>query len=50
MLQAFSEILKKNTRVSDLCGHMGGDQFILVISHVTRENMNLVLNRLREKI
>ena len=50
MLQAFGEILKKNTRVSDMCGHMGGDQFILVISHVTRENMNLVVNRLREKI
>jgi diguanylate cyclase (GGDEF)-like protein len=50
MLQAFGEILKKNTRVSDMCGHMGGDQFTLVISHVTSENMDLVLNRLREKI
>jgi len=50
MLQAFGEILKKHTRVSDMCGHMGGDQFILVISHVTRENMNLVIHRLREKI
>jgi len=29
---------------------MRGDQFILVTSHVTRENMNLVINRLREKI
>ncbi len=50
MLQAFGEILKKNTRVSDMCGHMGGDQFIFVISHVSRENMNLVINRLRDKI
>src|SRR5437762_1653522 len=50
MLQAFSEIQKKSTRVSDLCGRMCGDQFILVISHVTKEDMNLVLNRLREKI
>jgi len=50
MLQAFGEIIKKNTRVSDMCGHMGGDQFIFVISHVTRENMNLVINRLRDKI
>ncbi len=50
MLQAFGEILKKNTRISDMCGHMGGDQFIIVISHVSRENMNLVINRLRDKI
>jgi two-component system cell cycle response regulator len=50
MLQAFGEIIKKNTRVSDMCGHMGGDQFTFVISHVSRENMNLVISRLREKI
>ncbi len=50
MLQALGEIIKKNTRVSDMCGHMGGDQFIFVISHVSRENMNLVINRLRDKI
>jgi len=50
MLQAFAEILKKNTRVSDICGHMGGDQFIFIISHVTREDMTLVIGRLREKI
>lgn len=50
MLHAFAEIIKKNTRVSDMCGHMGGDQFIFVISHVTQQNMDLVLNRLREKI
>ena len=50
MLKEFGEILRKYTRVSDMCGHMGGDQFILMISHVTKENMNLVINRLREKI
>jgi diguanylate cyclase (GGDEF)-like protein len=50
MLQAFGEVIKKNTRVSDMCGHMGGDQFTFMISHVTRPNMDLVINRLREKI
>ena len=50
MLQAFGEMIKKNTRVSDMCGHMGGDQFTFVISHVSRQNMDLVINRLRDKI
>jgi diguanylate cyclase (GGDEF)-like protein len=50
MLQAFGEIIRKNTRVSDMCGHMGGDQFTFMISHVTRPNMGLVIDRLREKI
>src|SRR5215472_9937463 len=50
MLQAFGEIIKKNTRISDMGGHMGGEQFTFVISHVSRQNMDLVINRLRDKI
>jgi two-component system, cell cycle response regulator len=50
MLQAFAEILKKHTRVSDMCGHLGGDQFILVVSHVEKDNIHIVVDRLREKL
>jgi len=50
MLQAFAEILKRNTRVSDMCGHMGGEQFICVLSHASRESANLAMGRLRDKI
>ncbi len=50
MLRAFGEILKKNTRISDMCGHFGGDQFIFVISHVSKENIQLVVDRLRENL
>jgi len=50
MLQACAEIIKKHTRVSDMCGHMGGDQFILVISHVEKDNIHIVTDRLREKL
>ena len=50
MLQEFAEILRNNTRVSDICGHFGGDQFILVLTHVSTQNIQLVVNRLREKL
>jgi len=50
MLRAFGEILKKNTRESDMCGHLGGDQFILVISHVESQNIHIVVDRIREKL
>jgi two-component system, cell cycle response regulator len=50
MLQSFAEILSKNTRVSDLCGYFGGDQFILVLSHVEKDGIQLFINRLRERI
>jgi two-component system, cell cycle response regulator len=50
MLQAFAEILNENTRVSDLCGHFGGEQFIMVLSHVEKGNIQFVIDRLRKKI
>jgi diguanylate cyclase (GGDEF)-like protein len=49
-LQAFAEILKGATRVSDLCGHFGGDQLILVLSQVEKDNLRIVIDRLREKM
>ena len=50
MLRAFGEIIKKNTRVSDICGHFGGDQFILVVSHVESDNIHVVVDRMRERL
>ena len=50
MLQAFGEILRNNTRVSDMCGHLGGEQFICVLSHASRESAKLAIGRLRDKI
>jgi two-component system, cell cycle response regulator len=50
MLREFGGILTKNTWSSDMCGHLGGDQFIFVISHVSKENIQLVVNRLLEKL
>src|ERR1700704_6066749 len=37
VLRRFSEILKGNTRASDICGRMGGDEFVLVMTHVASE-------------
>jgi diguanylate cyclase (GGDEF)-like protein len=48
VLQAFADTLKKGTRMSDLCGRLGGDEFLLVISHVSAQNIELAINRFRE--
>jgi len=49
VLQKFAEILRQNTRASDLSGRLGGDEFLLILTHVERENIELTLDRLREQ-
>lgn len=49
VLRAFADVLKKNTRASDICGRLGGDEFLLVIAHIRAGQVELVVNRLREQ-
>jgi len=50
VLQKFAEILKNNTRASDICGRMGGDEFVLVITHVEDEYIQSIVTRLCEEL
>ncbi len=47
VLKAFSEILKGNSRQSDICGRIGGEEFLLVLTHTTEENARVVTDRVR---
>jgi two-component system cell cycle response regulator len=49
VLRTFASTLKKGTRDSDMCGRLGGDEFLLVISHVSAENVDMAVNRFREQ-
>jgi len=50
VLQKFSKILKANTRRSDLSGRFGGEEFLLVLTHATRENALAVIERIRSEL
>ena len=50
LLQKFAEILKTVIRASDICGRLGGDEFLLVITHVESESINKTVERFREKL
>jgi diguanylate cyclase (GGDEF)-like protein len=49
-LQKFGELLQSHTRASDICGRMGGDEFLLVITHVEAEQIQLTVERLRKQL
>ena len=48
VLKTFADLLKRSTRASDICGRLGGDEFILVITHVEPGNISATINRFRE--
>lgn len=48
VLRTFADTLRKLTRISDMCGRLGGDEFLIVISHVSSTNIEVAINRFRE--
>jgi diguanylate cyclase (GGDEF) domain len=48
VLRTFAETLRKLTRISDMCGRLGGDEFLIVVSHVSATNIEIAINRFRE--
>jgi diguanylate cyclase (GGDEF)-like protein len=49
VLRTFADVLKKNSRASDMCGRLGGDEFLLVITHVESEQLEQVVTRFRDQ-
>jgi two-component system, cell cycle response regulator len=49
VLKKFGEILKANTRQCDICGRLGGDEFLLVITHSKEDGVKVAMERLREQ-
>ena len=50
MLKSFAGILKSNTRQSNICGRLGGEEFLEIITHVEeKENVTIAIERIREQ-
>ncbi|MGC1684470.1 MAG: diguanylate cyclase [Candidatus Acidiferrales bacterium] len=50
VLRKFAEILKSNTRSSDICGRIGGDEFLMIITHSQPEGIQLAIERMRAQV
>ncbi len=48
VLKSFSEILKANTRQSDMCARLGGEEFLVIITHAEKEDVETVVERIRK--
>ena len=49
VIKTFADLLKSCTRASDMCGRLGGDEFLLVITHVSQKQLEITINRFREQ-
>ncbi len=50
VLKKFAEILRANSRRSDICGRIGGEEFLFVLTHTTQDNAKIVIERIRAEL
>jgi len=50
VLKAFSQILKTKSRRSDICGRIGGEEFLFVLTHATKEDAMRVIECVRREL
>lgn len=49
VLRKFAELLKANTRASDMSGRIGGEEFVLFLTHNDRQGVVTAIERLRSQ-
>ncbi len=47
VLKKFADILKANTRQSNISCRLGGEEFLLALTHIEKENVRLLVERIR---
>jgi two-component system cell cycle response regulator len=50
VLQKFADLLRANTRASDICGRIGGEEFIVAMTHLQKADTQMVIDRIRRKL
>ena len=50
VLKKFADLLRTNTRASNICGRIGGEEFVLVLTHVEKANIHIVVDRIRHQL
>jgi two-component system cell cycle response regulator len=48
VLKGFAEVLTANTRRSNICGRLGGEEFLLVLTHADKQQAETAVERIRQ--
>jgi diguanylate cyclase (GGDEF)-like protein len=48
-LKAFAEILTAHTRESDMCARLGGEEFLVMMTHADKEGAKTAVERIRHQ-
>ena len=49
VLKKFSEVLMASTRQSNICGRFGGEEFLLILTHVDKQQLGIAIERVRQR-
>jgi len=49
VLKGFAELLQTNTRQSNMCARLGGEEFLLVLTHLEQSHAADVVERIRKQ-
>ena len=50
VLRRFAEILRAHTRLSDISGRIGGEEFLQILTHASADDVRVVLERTRQQL
>jgi diguanylate cyclase (GGDEF)-like protein len=50
VLKRFAEILRDHTRLSDISGRIGGEEFLFVLTHADKSGAVMVVDRVRQQL
>jgi len=47
VLKRFAEVLRKNTRESNICARLGGEEFLVILTHADKHQARMAIERIR---
>jgi two-component system, cell cycle response regulator len=50
VLKRFAALLRANTRASNMCSRFGGEEFVIGLTHVEQEGVQIAIDRVREQL